>query len=200
MANTNFLNQAYYEKIIKIYKLSLSGLSDSSMHQHLGFYSGEPSNKMEEYVDIRYYITESIISLEKLFSNYHILDASNKEMALNLFNYLVKVNDFLPDSDLGIMGFADDAWLIHNVLYRFNTSDITPNMNFSCDWQRIINTNEAIINFLPNDILGKMQDLLIENLNILSLNVRKPLPEFRSPINNFMQGDKDPFKEIRFIY
>jgi len=196
MANTNLLTQAYYKKIIHIYELSLAGLSDAIVHQHLNSYDYS-NDKMKAYVDVRYYITQSIRSLHELFNRYEIFNEANKTLAVNLFNYLVNVNDYLPDSKHGVMGYADDAWLIHNVLYRFHKSNETPDVNFSCDWNRIIKTNEIIIDYIPSNILGKMQQLLIEHLDMLPLNIRKPLPDYRSVNNNFQQNENQ-FRGVRF--
>src|SRR5688572_15997834 len=43
---------------------------------------------------------------------------SLQHVAAGLYQYLIEPNDLLLDDSNGILGFLDDAWLIHNTAYR----------------------------------------------------------------------------------
>jgi len=85
-------------------------------------------------------------------------------VAKSLFDYLVLEEDLIPDSENGIYGFIDDAWLIHNMIYRCIEAGIQDSKNYSIDWPILVATDKLILNIIPAHILNALNDIVLANL------------------------------------
>jgi len=88
-------------------------------------------------------------------------------VAESLFDYLILEEDFIPDSENGIYGFVDDAWLIHNVIYRCIEVGIQDVKSYSIDWPILIATDKLVLNIIPEHILKSLNEIVLSNLKKL---------------------------------
>lgn len=126
---------------------------------------------------INYYIVQSTVSLREFLVNIEgSADTSIHQVAESLFNYLVLEDDLIPDTENGIYGFIDDAWLIHNMIYRCIEADIQESKSYSIDWPILVATDGLIVNIIPDVILGKLNEIVLKNLTSLESHLDSYVP------------------------
>lgn len=136
---------------------------------------------------INYYIVNSTNSLSEFLINVQATNDPNLSLvAKSLFDYLVLEEDLIPDSENGIYGFIDDAWLIHNMIYRCIEAGIQDAKNYSIDWPIVIATDKLILNIIPEEILKALNEIVLSNLNKLS----GQLTDYEPLIQNEFKGMK----------
>lgn len=130
---------------------------------------------------INYYIVNSTTSLAEFLEDVNAKeDKALYQVAESLFTYLVLEEDLIPDSENGIYGFIDDAWLIHNMIYRCIEAGLQDTKSYSIDWPILIATDELILNIIPEDVLTSLNSLVLHNLR----NLEEQISSYKPKIQN----------------
>jgi hypothetical protein len=83
---------------------------------------------------------------------------SLQQVAASLYQYLIEPHDLLDDSN-GILGFLDDAWLIHNMAYRCVQSQLVAAGRFSADWNAIVLADRFVVHLFPPHVKATLEDI-----------------------------------------
>lgn len=94
------------------------------------------------------------------------------EVARGLYEYLLEPHDLLPDDSNGVLGFLDDAWLIHNVAYRCIGSGLLAAEQFSVDWNRIAMADHFALHLFPAPVKTALEGLLAQYSNLVAHQMR----------------------------
>lgn len=104
--------------------------------------------------------------------------ASLKQLAAELFNYLTNPNDIIPDGTYGLLGYLDDAWLIHNSIYRCIEAGLLKTGQFSADWNKIVLGDQVALHVFPPQIRSMLDNLMTQYLMTLAREVQQYQPSF----------------------
>ena len=99
-------------------------------------------------------------------------------VAQNLAAYLDAADDLLPESKYGYFGLIDDAWLIHNTVYRLIEAQVVPAQMFDVDWSRIQRADQVVRHVLAGPILSQLEASLMQSLNIIAAELQRYQPQF----------------------
>ena len=139
-----------------------------------------PLNLLDDAVEqLAYYINSMHDTLEILMQ----ISAATQSPAMTqvihqLVAYLDDPNDLLPESQYGVWGYLDDAWLIHNVAYRLVESGIiAPNIG-SIAWDRISYADQITVACLPQMVRYELENYLNQMLTVISAEVSGYVPQF----------------------
>lgn len=94
------------------------------------------------------------------------------QVARGLYEYLLEPNDLLPDASNGVLGFLDDAWLIHNVSYRCTESGLLDAALFSVDWNRIAMADHFALHLFPPSVKTALDDILAQHSSLVAHQMR----------------------------
>jgi uncharacterized membrane protein YkvA (DUF1232 family) len=94
------------------------------------------------------------------------------QVAGGLYQYLVEPHDLLPDASNGVLGFLDDAWLIHNVAYRCIESGLLAAEQFSVDWNRIAMADHFALHLFPPQVKSALEGLLAQHASLVAHQMR----------------------------
>ena len=94
------------------------------------------------------------------------------EVAAGLYRYLIEPHDLLPDASNGVLGFLDDAWLIHNVAYRCVASQLLGLQQFSVDWNRIAMADQFALHLFPPQVKATLDGILAQYSNLVTHQMR----------------------------
>lgn len=105
-----------------------------------------------------------------------------------LYNYLLTDADILPASTQGLLGYLDDAWLIHNTVYRCMESGLLSRQGFTVDWNRIT-MGDAVVRtifatYAPN-ALGMLNNLMLRYMQMLGAAAPAYQPQFHYQNHNY---------------
>lgn len=96
----------------------------------------------------------------------------------NLAAYLDAADDLLPESTHGYFGLIDDAWLIHNTVYRLIESQVLPAQMFDVDWPDIQRADQVVRHVLAGPILAQLEASLMQSLQIIAAELQRYQPQF----------------------
>jgi len=136
------ISREYLESILNIYDNLFNNLNIEKYSKTDFVYEINISAS-----DLKYYISSSTFVLKNMLNQAFETQKRNIIYStLEVFNYLVYPKDILPDNEYYLLGYFDDAWLIHNYVncsfedYTFNLDDI------DIDWHKINRLNTAVSN------------------------------------------------------
>jgi uncharacterized membrane protein YkvA (DUF1232 family) len=86
--------------------------------------------------------------------------ASLQQVAAGLYQYLLEPNDLLPDTANGVLGFLDDAWLIHNTVYRCIAAQLLNAGQFATDWSAIVMADALALQLFPPEVARALEEIL----------------------------------------
>ena len=92
---------------------------------------------------------------------------SLQQVASSLFQYLVEPRDLLDDSN-GVLGFLDDAWLIHNIAYRCVESQLLGMERFSVDWNSIVMADHLVLQLFPPHVKAALDGIAAGYSNLVA--------------------------------
>jgi hypothetical protein len=95
-------------------------------------------------------------------------------------NYIDNPDDLIPESRYGVFGFIDDAWLIHNTVYRLAEAGILAMSQFELDWPKITAADRIVLSLLPQPVLQQLSDAMMQFLSFLSTEISGYNPQFFS--------------------
>jgi hypothetical protein len=113
-------------------------------------------------------------------------------------DYMENPNDLIPESRYGVWGFLDDAWLIHNSVYRLAEAGIINLNQFGLDWPKIVAADRIVSSLLPQPVLQQLNATMMQFLSFLTVEISGYDPKLLSPgsTNNFFRP-YDPAEEER---
>jgi hypothetical protein len=94
------------------------------------------------------------------------------QVAGGLYDYLREPHDLLPADTNGILGFLDDAWLIHNIAYRCIASQLLTLEQFSVDWNRIAMADHFALALFPPQVRTSLEELVSQFANLVMHQMR----------------------------
>ena len=94
------------------------------------------------------------------------------QVAAGLYQYLVEPHDLLPDDTNGVLGFLDDAWLIHNITYRCIESQLLAAGQFSVDWNRIAMADQFALHLFPPHVKSTLDGLVAQHSALVAHQMR----------------------------
>jgi len=94
------------------------------------------------------------------------------QVAAGLYQYLLEPHDLLPDASNGVLGFLDDAWLIHNVAYRCVESQLLGLQQFSVDWNRIAMADQFALHLFPPQVKAVLDGIVAQYSNLVTHQMR----------------------------
>jgi uncharacterized membrane protein YkvA (DUF1232 family) len=125
------------------------------------------------------YIRSAPASLKQLTQ----LAAASASMSLRqvvnaLHAYLANPADLLPDNQNGLLGFLDDAWLIHNTIYRSIEAGFFGADAIQTDWNALIRADPYVIAMIPAQLRMMLEQLLMQYLQLMANEVALYQPQF----------------------
>jgi uncharacterized membrane protein YkvA (DUF1232 family) len=135
---------------------------------------------------IHYYITAASESLDTLAAaTGGGRSAAAAQVVHFLATYLQEPNDLMPQSEFGVWGYLDDAWLIHNTAYRFVEAGLLPAATFHVDWQRIASADPIVVACLPPMVRLELENYLQQSLGLIAAEVNAYMPQFTHGGGNY---------------
>ena len=136
------------------------------------------------------YICKAPSSLEKL-EDFAVESSSRAFCATVGFigDYIEDPNDLIPESRYGVWGFLDDAWLIHNTVYRLAEAGILEMSQFELDWPKIADADRIVLSLLPQPVLQQLSATMMQFLSFISTEISGYSPQFLSSGSTY-----DPFR------
>jgi len=101
-----------------------------------------------------------------------------KQVANGLHAYLTNPNDLVPDDQNGLLGLIDDAWLIHNTIYRCIEAGFFGAQDVGIQWDRIVQADALVLQMLPPQVLSVLEQVLMQYLQLISNEVAQYQPQF----------------------
>jgi hypothetical protein len=95
-----------------------------------------------------------------------------------LLMYLEEPNDLMPESEHGVWGYLDDAWLIHNTAYRLVEAGLLPATAFPIQWDRIASADLIATACLPPMVRYELENYLTQLLGVIASEVMAYTPQF----------------------
>ena len=122
---------------------------------------------------LTYYIDSCPQTLRDFASAAGASDSSSLvQVAAGLYQYLLEPHDLLPDASNGVLGFLDDAWLIHNVAYRCVESQLLGLQQFSVDWNRIAMADQFALHLFPPQVKAVLDGIVAQYSNLVTHQMR----------------------------
>lgn len=105
---------------------------------------------------------------------------SLKQVANGMHAYLTNPDDLIPDDQNGELGFIDDAWLIHNTIYRCIEAGFFTVQDIGIQWDRIVQADPLVLQMLPPQVRSVLEQLLMQYLQLISSELTQYQPQFMS--------------------
>ncbi len=102
--------------------------------------------------------------------------ASLQQVAAGVYQYLTEPNDLLLDDTNGVLGFLDDAWLIHNTAYRCVQSQLVNAQQFSADWNKIVMADRLALQLFPPQVKAALDGIVAQYSNLVAQEMRQFQP------------------------
>ena len=99
-------------------------------------------------------------------------------VASELDAYLTHPDDLVPDDQNGLLGFIDDAWLIHNTIYRCVEAGFFAPEAIGADWNAIVQADALIVSVLAAPIRGALEQLLMQYMQVIANELAGYAPQF----------------------
>lgn len=103
---------------------------------------------------------------------------SLKQVANGMHAYLTNPDDLIPDEQNGLLGFIDDAWLIHNTIYRCIEAGFFTIQDVGIQWDRIVQADPLVLQMLPPQVRSLLEQLLMQYLQLISNELAQYQPQF----------------------
>ena len=112
---------------------------------------------------------------------------SLKQVANELHAYLSNPQDLIPDDQNGLLGFIDDAWLIHNTIYRCIEAGFFRPDALAIAWDRVVQADRLVVQLLPLQVRTMLEQLLMQYLRVISQELAPYQPQFMAvpPYNSY---------------
>jgi hypothetical protein len=125
------------------------------------------------------YIQSAPQSLEKFIQlAASVPSMSVKQVANGLNAYLSNPDDLIPDHYNGPLGLLDDAWLIHNTIYRCIEAGFFTVQDIGIQWDRIVQADALVLHMLPPQVRSALEQLLLQYLQLISNELAQYQPQF----------------------
>ncbi|MEP6819079.1 MAG: toll/interleukin-1 receptor domain-containing protein [bacterium] len=125
------------------------------------------------------YIRSAPSSLQKFIDFASSLPSmALKQVANGLHAYLTNPNDLIPDDQNGLLGLIDDAWLIHNTIYRSIEAGFFGAQDIGIQWDRIVQADALVLQMLPPQVRNVLEQVLMQYLQLISNEVAQYQPQF----------------------
>jgi len=99
-------------------------------------------------------------------------------VSASLAAYLHESNDVVPDSTHPLWGQMDDAWLIHNTIYRCIEAQLFPADAIPADWNTIIAGDPIVLRLLPPLALSQLEAGLMQFMQTIASEQQSYQPSF----------------------
>jgi hypothetical protein len=96
----------------------------------------------------------------------------------SLATYLKENNDVVPDSTHPILGQMDDAWLIHNTIYRCIEAQLFAADAIAVDWNTVIAGDPIVLRLLPPLALSQLEAGLMQFMQTIASEQQSYQPSF----------------------
>ncbi len=138
------------------------------LRQHLSSFLVPP--QLDQITEMLfYYITSAnqvLIMFEQLSNQYN--SAAGRAVVNELRIYLNNPNDLFPESQYGVYGKMDDAWIIHNTAYTLVQAGIVNAQYFGVDWNMLIAANQIVVQYLPQQVTIQLNTMMMNLLGIIA--------------------------------
>lgn len=141
------------------------------LRQHLSGFLVPPN--LDQVTEMLYYYISSaphVLNMIEQLSNYYNSNAGRK-VAFELKNYLNNPADLFPETQYGVFGKMDDAWLIHNVAYTMVQANIATPQYFGVDWNALVAANQIVMTYLPQTVTVQLNAIMMNLLNIIQQEI-----------------------------
>jgi hypothetical protein len=99
-------------------------------------------------------------------------------VSANLATYLHESNDVVPDVTHPLWGQMDDAWLIHNTIYRCIEAQLFPAEAIAVDWAAVIAGDPIVLRLLPPLALSQLEAGLMQFMQTIASEQQCYQPSF----------------------
>ena len=106
--------------------------------------------------------------------------AESDGVAAEITTALRLKKNLIPESRYGVWGFLDDAWLIHNTVYRLAEAGMIDMRQFELDWPKIAAADRIVLSLLPQPVLQQLSASMMQYLNFLAVENSGYNPGFSS--------------------
>ena len=103
---------------------------------------------------------------------------SLKQVANALNAYLTNPNDLISDAENGVLGFIDDAWLIHNTIYRCIEAGFFGAQDIGIQWDTVVQADPLVVQMMPPPVRTMLEQLLMQYLQVIAGEVAQYQPQF----------------------
>jgi hypothetical protein len=175
-------NDDFNQKRIDLSENLSTTVSDCRKQVSLRLRRGVPAAQLDTISGLLCdYICSSPSSLEILVN----LSVESPSWALLdiigfITDYIENPNDLFPESRYGVCGFLDDAWLIHNSVYRIAEAGIHDMSRFGLDWPRNAAADRIVLSLLPPPVLQQLSASMMQLLRYLAAENAFYTPQFHA--------------------
>lgn len=133
-----------------------------------------PGSLLDQSIDgLTYYVESCPLTLRDFaVAAGDSYSESLQQVAASLYQYLVEPRDLLDDSN-GILGFLDDAWLIHNTAYRCVESQLLGVERFSVDWKTIVMADHLVVRLFPPHVKAALDGIAGQYSNLVAREMQQ---------------------------
>jgi hypothetical protein len=104
--------------------------------------------------------------------------AALKEVAGALHAYLRNPYDLIPDQENGLLGHLDDAWLIHNTVYRCMEAGLFGPEEVAAPWDVLVEADPLVLRILPPLVRTTLEQLLMQYMAAIAAEMTDYQPWF----------------------
>jgi TIR domain/Protein of unknown function (DUF1232) len=108
-----------------------------------------------------------------------------RQVAASLHAYLQNPYDLIPDRENGLLGLLDDAWLIHNTVFRCMEAGLFGPEQVAAPWEVVVEGDPLVVRMLPPLVRTTLEQLLMQSMAAISREIDQYQPWFaagaRSP-------------------
>lgn len=101
-----------------------------------------------------------------------------KAVAASLQAYLHEAQDLVPDNTHPMFGYIDDAWLIHNTIYRCIEGGLFPASQIPVDWAAVVQADAAVVALLPPPVRQQLEAMLLQSMQAIAQEQQSYQPGF----------------------
>lgn len=128
---------------------------------------------------IQAYVQEAPQALQRFSQAAAVLPSQAlRQVSVVLNAYLSNPHDLVPDQQHGLLGLADDAWLIHNTIYRCVEAGLFAADVAGVDWSMVVQADTMVVRLLPPPIRATLEQLLMSFMQAIALEQASYQPGF----------------------
>ncbi|HEU4560944.1 MAG TPA: toll/interleukin-1 receptor domain-containing protein [Longimicrobium sp.] len=102
------------------------------------------------------------------------------QVAGALHAYLENPYDLIPDQENGLLGHLDDAWLIHNTVYRCLEAGLFGPEAVAAPWDVVVEGDPMVLRLLPPLVRTTLEELLMQYMAAIAAEAREYQPRLAS--------------------